>query len=136
MQQIDDLKEIFKATQDLGVAWQNELVELRAKNSRLIAENKLLADNFKKISEENKNLHAELNNLSEKVGQLMENLRGDILTELNARNSDDFQNFVKDYLKKIRDCVDGTLATEKPTENSIAEYNETPDVAENSPKYE
>ena len=136
MQQIDDLKEIFKATQDLGVAWQNELVKLRAENSRLIAENKLLADNFKKISEENKNLHAELNNLSEKVGQLMENLRGDILTELNARNSDDFQNFVKDYLKKIRDCVDGTLATDKPTENSIAEYNETPDVSENSPKYE
>lgn len=124
MQKIDDLKEIFTATHDLGVAWQNELVELRAENSRLIAENKNLADNYDKlfssyenISAENKNLHGELNNLSEQIGQLITNLRGDILKELNAKNPEEFQGFVKDYLRQIRKCVDGAVVAEKPQEN-------------------
>ena len=116
MQKIDDLKEIFTAIHDLGVAWQNELVALRTENSRLIAENKKLIDknktlaaNYDKLSEsyeqlvgENAKLHTDLN--------LAEKLHRDILAELNKQNSDDFQNFVKVYLKKIRECVDGAVA--------------------------
>ena len=124
MQKIDDLKEIFTATHDLGVAWQNELVALRAENSRLADENKNLADNYdklfssyEKLSAENKNLRGELNNLSEQIGQLIANLRGDILTELNEKNPEDFQKFVKDYLMQIRKCVDGAVVAEKSQGN-------------------
>ena len=124
MQKIDDLKEIFTATHDLGVAWQNELVKLRAENSRLIAENKNLADNYdklslsyEKLSDENKTLRGELNNLSEQIGQLITNLRGDIVKELNAKNPEEFQGFVKDYLRQIRKFVDDAVIAEKPQEN-------------------
>ena len=105
MQEIDDLKEIFTATHDLGVAWQNEIVKLRA-------ENKTLADNYTKLSDENKKLHDELLKV-----------RNDIINELNTRNSDDFQKEVKDYLKKIRECVGGSVAFEKPKENPAPAEN-------------
>lgn len=125
MQKIEDLKEIFTATHDLGVAWQNELVALRVENKTLADENKTLADkydklfsNYEKLYDENKTLHVELNNLSEQIVQLIANLRGDILTELNDKNTEDFQKFVKDYLMQIRKCVDGAVVAENPTENS------------------
>lgn len=113
MQKVEDLKEIFIATHDLGVAWQNELVQLHAENFRLVEENKTLKANYKELYEENKNLQTELNNLSDKL----QKMRDDIFKELNTKNSEEFQKFVTDYLKKIRECVDGATLYEKPKEN-------------------
>lgn len=111
METIDDLKEILTAAQDLGAKWQEEIISLRTENSRLQEENETLRENYESLHAENKKLQTELNNLSEKTEQLNQNLREEIIAavakELNAAKQDEFQNFVTDYLKEIRERVDG-----------------------------
>ena len=121
METIDDLKEILTAAQELGSKWQEEIISLRAKNSELRKENETLRKNYESLHEENTNLRAELNNLSEKTGQLIKNLRDEIIAavakELDAAKQDAFQNFVKDYLEKIRERVEGNKATQDDLKN-------------------
>lgn len=111
METIDDLKEILTAAQELGSKWQEENISLRAENSELRKANETLRKNYESLHEENKKLHAELNDLSEKTGQLIKNLREEIIAavakELDAAKQDEFQNFVIDYLREIRERVDG-----------------------------
>lgn len=111
METIDDLKEILTAAQELGAKWQEEIISLRAENSELRKANETLRKNYESLHEENKTLRAELNDLSEKTEQLNQNLREEIIAavakELDAAKQDEFQNFVKDYLKEIRERVDG-----------------------------
>ena len=110
METIDDLKEILTAAQDLGSKWQEEIISLRAENSRLEKDNETLRKNYESLHAENKKLQTELNNLSEKTEQLNQNLREEIIAavakELDAAKQDAFQNFVRDYLKEIRERVD------------------------------
>lgn len=106
MQTIEDLHEILSAVQEIGAAWQNQNVSLRAENSRLTDENKTLRENYERLHRENENLRREISNLSEKIEQFNNNLRDEIIRELNAVNRDDFQNFVRDYLRVIREQLD------------------------------
>ena len=127
MQEIDDLKEIFNATHDLGVAWQNTLIELTAENSRLIEENKNLQTKYEKLVAENKNLMAEIKTLSEKIKSYKE----EIIRELDAKNREAFQNLVKNHLEKIRECVDGTMAFESFSTNEKYDAEKKSEVVEN-----
>ena len=121
METIDDLKEILTAAQELGSKWQEEIISLRAENSELRKANETLRENYESLNAENKNLRAELNDLSEKTEQLNQNLREEIIAavakELDAAKQDAFQNFVRDYLEKIRECVDGNKATQDDLKN-------------------
>ena len=138
MQEIDDLKEIFTATHDLGVAWQDELVKLRAENETLTAK-------LDKLTEETDKLTEKIRKLSE---DQIKNLRDEIIQELNSKNTEEFQKYVQDYLKEIRKCVDGKLpfepSSETPKEPHIDSEDNTPEFnehnesreTETSPKYD
>ena len=109
MQNIDDLKEIVRAMQELGNAWHEENISLRSENERLLAENK-------NLRAENESLRREFDNLSEKVTVLKKELREEILGELNVTAQEDFQKFVRDYLGDIRKKL--TAPSTPPTKTS------------------
>ena len=115
MQQIDNLKDIFSAMQEIGAAWQGEVVKLREENARLTAENAELKKNFLALKND-------INNLSEKAGQLainisdaIKNLRDEIIKELNVKYREEFQKFVADKFDKLLAKCD------KPAENYSSE---------------
>ena len=110
LQNIDDLKEIVRAMQELGNAWYTENISLREANAKLSKDNE-------QLRAENESLRREFDNLSEKVTVLKNELRGEILNELNAAEQETFQKLVKDYLGDIRKKLN--VATVKTAEPSL-----------------
>lgn len=103
MQKFDDVKEIISAMHELGTAWHDEIISLREENARLKNENERLEKNF--------------NNFKDNL----ESVRCEIIKELDAKKHEDFQEFVRDYLRRIRECVDGKIietAQKNSTENN------------------
>ena len=135
MQNIDDLKEIVRAMQELGNAWHEENISLRSENERLLAENK-------NLRAENESLRREFDNLSEKVTVLKNELRKEILDELNATAQEDFQKFVKNYLgdirKKLNEATikpEKSLPYDKPEEETIAPQQDEIQNSDEQPNY-
>ncbi len=123
MQNIEDLKEILTTVQEIGNAWHEENISLREENDRLLKENE-------NLRAENESLRRELENLPAQVKELLGILRDDIINELDAKTHvlrddiigeldaktrDDFQKFVRDYLKDIRDKLNTPTKAEEPT---------------------
>lgn len=133
MQEIEDLKEIFSAMQELGATWHSEIISLREKNSQLEKENFQLKEENSRLKKNFGDLKNDLNNLSEKIEQLTKNVSNEIITELNVKDREYFQKFVKDYLKKIRECVDGKIPVETVQKNSPEnDTNNFSDVEQNN----
>lgn len=108
MQNIEDLKEILTTVQEIGNAWYEENISLREENDRLLKENE-------NLRAENESLRRELENLPAQVKELLGILRDDIIGELDAKTRDDFQKFVRDYLKDIHDKLNTPTKAEEPT---------------------
>lgn len=102
MQKIDDLREILTAIQDIGNAWQAENVSLRKDRDDLLDENEHLRETCERLTKQNNSLRQEINNLSEKTEQLIKNLRDELIKELAADKQEDFQKFVREYLRELR----------------------------------
>ena len=122
MQRIEDLKEILKALQDIGNEWHAKNISLREENFRLLEENQTLRENYEQLREQNDELKREIKNLSENVQKLIDKLRDDIITEIAANNSGDFQGIVKSDLLAIRRKLNetpikeaGLTSAEEPT---------------------
>ena len=140
LQNIDDLKEIVRAMQELGNAWYTENISLREANDKLLKDNE-------KLRAENESLRREFDNLSEKVTVLKNELRGEILDELNAAGQETFQKFVKDYLSDIRKKLnEASIKTTEPSpyqkeiqtsaQEEMQELNEAPPKAEGHSPYD
>ena len=140
LQNIDDLKEIVRAMQELGNAWYTENISLREANDKLLKDNE-------KLRAENESLRREFDNLSEKVTVLKNELRGEILDELNAAGQETFQKFVKDYLSDIRKKLnEASIKTTEPSpyqkeiqtsaQEEMQELNEAPPKAEGHSLYD
>lgn len=118
MQNIEDLKEILTTVQEIGNAWHEENISLREENDRLLKENE-------NLRAENESLRRELENLPAQVKELLGILRDDIIGELDAKTRDDFQKFVRDYLKDIRDKLNTpTKSEEQPDIKNIPSHRE------------
>ncbi|MBD3879428.1 MAG: hypothetical protein SR1Q5_07070 [Quinella sp. 1Q5] len=102
MQKIDDLREILTAIQDIGNAWQAENIKLREENDRLLDKNGRLRETYDRLTKQNESLRQDIKNLLEETKRLIENLRDDLINELAADKQEDFQKFVRDYLRKLR----------------------------------
>lgn len=113
MQKIDDVKEIISAMHELGTKWHSEIILLREENLRLKKDNERLEKNFNNLK----------NNL--------EDVRREIIKELDAKKREDFQEFVEDYLKRIRECVDGKII-ESAQKNSTE--NVSNNISDNAPE--
>ena len=140
LQNIDDLKEIVRAMQELGNAWYKENISLHEANDKLLKDNE-------KLRAENESLRREFDNLSEKVTVLKNELRGEILDELNAAGQETFQKFVKDYLSDIRKKLnEASIKTTEPSpyqkeiqtsaQEEMQELNEAPPKAEGHSLYD
>ena len=115
MQQIDNLKDIFSAMQEIGAAWQGEVVKLREENARLTAENAELKKNFDTLKNGIDNLSEETNQLARNISDEIKNLRDEIIKELNVKDREDFQKFVADKFDKL------LTKCNKPAENYSSE---------------
>ena len=102
MQKIDDLREILTAIQDIGNAWQAENIKLRKDRDDLLDENEHLRETCDQLTKQNKLLRQDINNLSEKTEQLIKNLRDELIRELATDKQEEFQKFVRDYLRELR----------------------------------
>lgn len=102
MQKIDDLREIIMAIQDIGNTWQAEIIKLRKDRDDLLDENEHLRETCDRLTKQNNSLRQDINNLSEKTEQLIKNLRDELIKELAADKQEDFQKFVRDYLRELR----------------------------------
>ena len=129
LQSIDDLKEIVQAMQELGNEWYTEIISLREANAKLLKDNE-------NLRAENESLSREFDNLSRKVTTLKDELRGEILEELNADAQEKFQKFVKGHLSDISKKLNAaSIKTEESSpyhEIQSAAQNEAPQ-AEGSP---
>ena len=96
----------MSAVQEIGNAWHEENISLREENDRLLKE-------IEKLRAENESLHRELENLPAQMKNLLGTLRDDIIGELDANTRDEFQKFVRDYLKDIRDKLNTPTKTEE-----------------------
>ena len=115
MQKIDDLREILTAIQDIGNAWQKEIIQLREENDRLFYENEHLRETRDRLTDQNKLLRQDIKNLSEKTEQLIKDLRNDLIKELDSKKQEEFQKFVRDYLRKLREASNtSTTKAEEP----------------------
>ena len=104
MQKIDDLQEILTAIQDIGSAWQAEIIKLRKDRDELLDKNEHLRETRDRLTEQNKLLRQDIKNLSEKTEQLIKDLRNDLIKELDSKKQEEFQKFVRDYLRKLREA--------------------------------
>ncbi len=72
----EDLREVLSAIQDIGNAWQNENISLKATNAELRKQNDELRRELKTLSDEVRNLQKKLDKLrDELIGQLKDDLR-------------------------------------------------------------
>lgn len=116
MQKIKDLQEILTAIQDIGSAWQKENIKLCEDNDYLFDENQHLRETCENLTKQNNSLRQEINNLSEKTEQLIKNLRDELIKELAADKQEEFQKFVRDYLKELRKASSKPITNpEEPT---------------------
>lgn len=116
MQKIEDLREILTAIQDIGNTWQKENIQLRKDRDDLLDENQHLRETCERLTKQNSSLRQDINNLSEKTEQLIKNLRDELIKELAADKQEDFQKFVRDYLREIRKpSNEPTIKVEEPT---------------------
>lgn len=102
MQKIDDLREILTAIQEIGSAWQAEIIQLRKDRDDLLDENEHLRETCERLTKQNNSLCQDIKNLSEKTEQLIKDLRNDLIKELDSKKQEEFQKFVRDYLRELR----------------------------------
>ena len=85
MDNFEDLREVLSAIQEVGNAWQNENVSLKATNAELHAQNDQLRREVQNLSDEVRNLQKKL-----------DELRDEVIKQLKA-DKDDNQQFIRKY---------------------------------------
>lgn len=100
MQKFEDLREVLTAIQDIGNAWHEENISLRAENSRLRDENNSLRTENNSIRGQNENFRREIKNLSDEIKNLegkLQNLRDELIKQLDVDKQDN-QKFIRRIL--------------------------------------
>ena len=94
------MREVLTAIQDIGNAWHEENISLRAENSRLRDENKSLRTENNSIRGQNENLRREIKNLSDEIKNLegkLQSLRDELIKQLDFDKQDN-QKFIRRIL--------------------------------------
>ena len=128
MNNIEDLKEILTAMQEIGNAWHAENISLRnliKENEELRAENESLRREFDILSEKIVNLKEELHT---EILTKQDKLRDEILKELDVKGRENFQKDVRDFLGDIRKKLKET--TVKAEEPSLYQEQKVPTPAQ------
>ena len=92
MDNFEDLREVLSAIQEVGNAWQNENVSLKATNAELRTQNDELRTQNETLRREVQNLSDEVRNLEGKLDEL----RDEVIKQLKA-DKDDNQRFIRKY---------------------------------------
>lgn len=121
MQKFEDLREVLTAIQDIGNAWHEENISLRAENFRLRDENKSLRTENNSLREQNENLRREIQNLSDEIKNLeskLQSLRDELIKQLDV-DKQDSQKFIRKFFG-------GNVS-------SVATQTDTPSISTTTP---